>query len=48
MADAIVGTGLIRIHPSPGGPVAASRRCSGLLPVSIDRLPGGWSSSGAI
>jgi ABC-type lipoprotein export system ATPase subunit len=25
MADAIVGTGLIRIHPSPGGPVAALR-----------------------
>jgi peptide/nickel transport system ATP-binding protein len=25
MAEAIVGTGLIRIHPSPGGPVAALR-----------------------
>jgi peptide/nickel transport system ATP-binding protein len=25
MADAIVGSGLIRIHPSPGGPVAALR-----------------------
>ncbi len=25
MADAVVGTGLIRIHPSPGGPVAALR-----------------------
>jgi ABC-type lipoprotein export system ATPase subunit len=25
MADAIVGQGLIRIHPSPGGPVAALR-----------------------
>ena len=25
MAEAIAGSGLIRIHPSPGGPVAALR-----------------------